>query len=130
MNMRVPAENTVPRRGDGLLPYRYPKDSVGSTYYLDLASRTLNNPLPENEAIAEQGRILYANFCSPCHGGAGGGDGPVGKVYKGVPNFSAGRYAEMTEGHIFHVITHGQGRMWPYASQVAPNRPLEDYSLC
>jgi mono/diheme cytochrome c family protein len=120
MNMRVPAENTVPRRGDGLLPYRYPKDSVGSTYYLDLAARTLKNPLPETEDIAEQGRILYANFCVPCHGGAGAGDGPVGMVYKGVPNFSGGRYAEMTEGHVFHVITHGQGRMWPYASQIAP----------
>lgn len=119
MNMRVPAENTVPRKGGGFLPYRYPKDSAGSTYYLELAS-TLKNPLPEEEAIEAQGRVLYTNFCSPCHGGAGAGDGPVGEVYKGVPNFSAGRYAEMTEGHVFHVITHGQGRMWPYASQIAP----------
>lgn len=120
MNMRIPPENTVKRNGEGMLPYRYPKDSVGSTYYLDLAAANLKNPLPETEAITEQGRILYNNFCSPCHGGAGGGDGPVGKVYKGVPNFAGGRYAEMTEGHIYHVIVHGQGRMWPYASQVAP----------
>ena len=120
MNMRVPPENTVPRRVEGMLPYRYPKDTLGSTYYLDLASTTLKNPLPETEDVMEQGRILYANFCVPCHGGAGQGDGPVGKVYKGVPNFSAGRYAEMTEGYVFHVITHGQGRMWPYASQIAP----------
>lgn len=120
MNMRVPAENTVPRKAGGSLPYRYPKDSAGSTYYLDLAARALKNPLPETEEIAADGRILYANFCSPCHGGAGAGDGPVGEVYKGIPNFAVGRYAEMTEGHIFHVITHGQGRMWPYASQLEP----------
>ena len=118
MTMRLPAENSVPR--NGYLPYRYPKDSVGSTYYLELAARTLHNPLPADEEIEAQGRILYANFCSPCHGGAGAGDGPVGEVYKGIPNFSAGRYAEMTEGHVYHVITHGQGRMWPYASQIAP----------
>ncbi len=118
MTMREPAENTVKRAGS--LPYRYPKDTAGSTYYLDLAAQTLRNPLPENEEILAGGRLLYDNFCSPCHGGAGAGDGPVGEVYKGVPNFSAGRYAEMTEGHIFHVITHGQGRMWPYASQVDP----------
>ena len=120
MTMRVPAENTVKRSDANSLPYRYPKDTAGGTYYLDLASQTLRNPLPDNEEILAQGRILYANFCSPCHGGAGAGDGPVGEVYKGIPNFSAGRYAEMTEGHIFHVITHGQGRMWPYASQVDP----------
>lgn len=120
MNMRVPAENTVKRTETGELPYRFPKDTLGSTYYLDLAATTLKNPLPDTEEIAAEGRVLYANFCAPCHGGAGAGDGPVGLVYKGVPNFSAGRYAEMTEGHVFHVITHGQGRMWPYASQVAP----------
>ena len=121
MNMRVPPENTVKRTSEGLLPYRYPKDTLGSTYYLDLAAATLENPLPEDvESVLEQGRVLYGNFCAPCHGGSGAGDGPVGKVYKGIPSFSAGRYAEMTEGHIFHVITHGQGRMWPYAAQIAP----------
>lgn len=120
MNMRKPAENTVSRSAEGMLPYRYPKDTLGSTYYLDLAAATLENPLPASEDVLDDGRVLYANFCAPCHGGAGAGDGPVGLVYKGVPNFSAGRYAEMTEGHVFHVITHGQGRMWPYASQVAP----------
>lgn len=120
MTMREPAENTVKRGPGVLLPYRLEKDTAGSTYNLDLAARTLKNPLPESEEIEAQGRVLYTNFCAPCHGGAGAGDGPVGAVYKGVPNFSGGRYAEMTEGHVFHVITHGQGRMWPYASQVAP----------
>ena len=120
MTMRLPPENSVRRTGDGMLPYRIPKDTAGSTYYLELAGRTLENPLPEIEPVLEQGRVLYATYCAPCHGGAGAGDGPVGEVYKGIPNFSAGRYAEMTEGYIFHVITHGQGRMWPYASQIAP----------
>ena len=26
----------------------------------------------------------------------------------------------MNDGHIFHVITYGKGRMWPHASQVNP----------
>lgn len=120
MNMRVPAENTVPRSSGEMLPYRYPKDTAGSTYYLDLAAANLVNPLPETEEITTEGRVLYTNFCSPCHGGAGKGDGPVGEVYKGIPDYSQGRYREMTEGHVFHVITHGQGRMWPHGSQVAP----------
>ncbi|MBD0260336.1 MAG: cytochrome c, partial [Cytophagales bacterium] len=48
------------------------------------------------------------------------GDGPVGKVYKGVPNYSVGRYKEMNDGHIFHVITYGRGRMWPHGTQILP----------
>lgn len=120
MTMRVPPENTVKRTPMALLPYRLEKDTAGSTYNLDLASNILVNPLPETEALTAEGRILYSNFCAPCHGGAGKGDGAVGQVYKGIPDFSVGKYADLSEGHIFHVITHGQGRMWPYASQVAP----------
>lgn len=120
MTMRQPVENTVKRTSSNMLPYRYPKDSAGSTHYLELASQNLRNPLPEDEAVLDQGRLMYNNFCAPCHGGSGKGDGPVGEIYRGIPDYSQGRYKEMTEGHIFHVITHGQGRMWPHGSQVAP----------
>ena len=126
MNVRIPAANTIRRNTDHysagghfetnpelVLPYKIPADS------LEYASRVLKNPLEATDDVVGQGQVLYATFCYPCHGGNGLGDGPVGKVYKGVPAFNAGRYKEMTEGHIFHVITYGQGRMNPYASQVS-----------
>ena len=115
MNMRVPPANTVRRSAmDGVaaLPYRVPADSLA------YASANLENPLDSAAAVVQGGMLLYNSFCSPCHGGAGQGDGLVGKVYLGVPAFNKGVYANMTEGHIFHVITHGKGRMYPYASQI------------
>lgn len=123
MTMREPAENTVKRSFGGALPITIPADSVGSTYWLNYASENLKSPYAnagteEAEAVLQEGTLLYAKFCTPCHGGAGQGDGPVGQVFKGVPSFTTGRYVSMTEGHVFHVITHGRGRMASYASQL------------
>lgn len=121
MTMRVPAPNTVPRNENGYLPVNIPADTLGSTYWLDYAAANLTNPLDtasDAEAILQEGQALYSRFCFPCHGGAGEGDGPVGQVILGVPSFASGRVQNVSEGHIFHVITHGKGRMGSYASQV------------
>lgn len=114
MNMRQPPENTVSRNRYGLLPYNIPKDSLA------MAERLLKNPLPDNESVLEEGRILYGRFCSHCHGGAGAGDGLVGQVYLGVTAYNSAAVKDIGEGHIFHVITHGKGRMQPHASLLEP----------
>lgn len=118
MTMRVPPANTIKRNIGYKLPYRIPKDTIGSTYYLDSAARTLTNPLDSTEAIVQEGQSLYLVWCAHCHGGSGKGDGAVGQRYLGIPNYSVGRYKTLTGGHIFHVITHGLNRMGPHASQI------------
>lgn len=119
MNMRHPAENTVPRNVQGYLPFRMPKDTAGGEYYLNKAAVSLINPVPETEQIIGEGQVLYTNFCYPCHGTEGAGDGPVGLVYKGVANLNQGRLIEVPDGYIFYVITHGKGRMWPHDKQIS-----------
>ena len=126
LNMRDPVAGTVSRAnydtrfgtGDSakvdLMVYNIPKDSIG------IAERTLTNPVPLNEKTLAEGKVLYERYCQHCHGATGAGDGTVGKVYKGVPNYKADAYKTMSDGHIFHVITHGKGRMWPHGSQVDP----------
>jgi mono/diheme cytochrome c family protein len=96
-----------------VLMYTLHKDS------LDQADAIMN-PLPATADVVEQGKHLYLGFCAPCHGPEGDGKGKVGEVYGGVPNYQARGYADLTQGHIFHVITHGKGRMWPHKSQVDP----------
>jgi cytochrome c5 len=127
LNMRMPAAGTVARpnyhtsfgTGDStttrdLMIYNISKDSIA------IAERTLTNPIPETEKTLEEGKLLYERYCTHCHGEGGKGDGLVGKVYKGVPSYSADAYKTMNDGHIFHVITHGKGRMWPHGSQMTP----------
>jgi len=129
MNMREPVEGTVKRqnyvRATGqifasdtanLLIYELHKDSIA------LASRILKNPIPLDSAgqVLAEGKHLYTNFCSPCHGAEGKGDGKVGVMYKGVANLTGGAIKSVSEGHIFHTITHGRNRMWAHKSQINP----------
>jgi len=123
-NLWYPVTGTVARRnyqtdfGTGatqdLMVYNLPKDSI------EVAERTLKNPVPLTEQSLADGKELYIRYCQHCHGEGGKGDGTVGKVYKGVPSYSASGYKDMNSGHIYHVITHGKGRMWPHGSQVNP----------
>lgn len=113
MTMREPAPNSVKRSAKGYLPYRIPKDSI------ELAARTLVNPLDSSAAVVDQGKQLYIRFCSHCHGVNGLQPGLVGEKFGGVPPYNAITIKDKPEGHIFHVITHGIRRMGPHASQLS-----------
>ena len=110
MTMREPVENTV-RRGSSL-PYRLPKDS------LEL-SASVKSPIDDSEDVLKEAKVLYDRYCVHCHGEKGMGDGSVGKVYKGVTAYNSRAVKDKPEGHIFHVITHGKGRMWGHGSQIS-----------
>lgn len=114
MNMRELPANTVPRTKNGWLPYRIGKDS------LEFAARTLKNPLDSTAAILGEGKVLYETYCDHCHGPKGAGDGKVADKYAGVPNYKSDALKNISEGHIFHVITHGKNLMWAHGSQLLP----------
>ena len=113
LNMRTPAMGTIAR---GKLAYynHIPKDDI------DAAAAQLRNPLVANAANLEDGKVLYARFCAPCHGAEGQGDGLVGQKFKGVANLNQDRLKTVPLGHIYHVITNGRGRMMPHGTQVNP----------
>ena len=113
MNMREPAPNTVKRNSRGWLPYRIPKENI------ELAE-SMKNPLDSTAAVIANGKALYTMYCQHCHGAKGMGDGKVADKYAGVANLTGDAYKTITEGHIFHVITHGKGLMGAHGSQVSP----------
>lgn len=113
MNMREPAPNTVKRNAQGWLPYRIPKES------LDLAE-SMKSPLDSTAAVIASGKAMYTTYCQHCHGAKGQGDGKVADKYPGVANLTGDAYKTISEGHIFHVITHGKGLMGAHGSQVSP----------
>lgn len=109
MTMRKPVAGTV-RRGK-FLPYRIHKDSLE-------AAAKVKSPYVDSDEILSEGKVLYSRYCQHCHGAKGQGDGLVGKIFKGVPVYSSAALKDLSEGHIFHVITHGKGRMGAHGSQV------------
>jgi mono/diheme cytochrome c family protein len=115
MNMREPVANTVPRTKDGSLPYRL------KAFELEEAAK-IQNPLPLTPEVVAQGKVLYNQYCIACHGANGEGDGKAGEVLGGVANLKGGAYINLPEGHIFHVIMKGKGRMGAHGSQIPQER--------
>ncbi len=103
----------------GLTAFRYaatPEDA-------ERAGRELTNPFGADDAPArERGAVVFARYCTPCHGADGEGHGLA--VQRGMlppPSLMAERAAKMADGQMFHVLTKGQGNMASYAVQVAPD---------
>jgi cytochrome c len=125
--MRYPVKGTISRRNyktafvqddssvvNDLMIYDIDKNSLSA------AETSLSNPIPWSEKTEDEGKVLYERNCQHCHGASGAGDGKVAAKYKGVPNYASDAYKNMNSGHIFHVITHGKGRMWAHGAQVSP----------
>lgn len=83
------------------------------------AGRELHNPFKQAPDNLRRGAQVYGNFCLPCHGPQGLGDGSVTK--KGVPSppsLPGGKTAALPDGRMFHIITYGQGKMPPHSAQI------------
>lgn len=93
------------------------------------ASANLKNPFKVNIGTLEEGKSLYVNMCSHCHGYQGQGDGSIVKLEKfpAPPSYSKGTSSrggamkDLTDGKIFHTITNGWGLMGPHKYQLTPN---------
>jgi mono/diheme cytochrome c family protein len=76
-------------------------------------------PVDLSRELLLRGRARYDIYCTPCHGGAGMGDGIV--VKKGLlppPSFHDDRIRAMPVGQIFDVISRGVRNMPPYGPQI------------
>ena len=89
------------------------------------------NPLDSSAAVLADGKVLYETYCKHCHGAKGEGDGKValgvtidgvqkGQV-AGVANLRGDALKNISEGHIFHVITMGKGLMGSHGGQINPD---------
>ena len=109
--MRTPPPETVPV---SFSPYAF-HDAP------DQAAK-LGNPVPINEETLTYGQIAYETTCVVCHGPNGQGDGYVvgEQKYPLPPSLTTQRAPKFTDGQIYHIITHGQARMWSYKSQLYP----------
>lgn len=115
-----PVEGTVPV---GFTKFAYENNIDGYTK----AGAELVNPFANDTLALAEGKKLYTNFCSHCHGAQGKGDGSIvaaGK-FPPPPSYSTGTSSrggamkDLTDGKIFHTITYGVNLMGPHASQIS-----------
>lgn len=99
-----------------LMPYPYPNTLEG----YEQAGLALKSPLVTSLAHAEEGKVIYDQMCSQCHGEKGAGDGALSRNghIEGIPSYSD-KLKDLPEGKMFHTLTYGKGLMGSHASQLS-----------
>ena len=112
--LQTPVAGTIPR---GYLPLHFsptPEGAVRAGDFLLSSAR-----LDDAQTIA-RGKVVFSNFCTPCHGATGKGDGlVVQRGYPAPPSLYADNARRIKDGQIFHILTYGQKNMPAYASQLS-----------
>lgn len=101
------------------------------SYTLSEADTALRNPLDATTENIRRGREAFADFCAPCHGSGGRGDGPVindtGEHPRRMPalptaNLLSDRARGLTDGYIYGMITNGRGIYMPSYRRIPRHR--------
>lgn len=112
IGMRVPPDNTAPV---GFTPYKFKGNVDGGAQN---PNPLVGNLSPE---VLKVGQKYFETNCATCHGQTGTAN-PDGNVVKLMalkpPSLLSDKIRGWPDGHIYHVITEGQGVMGPYASHV------------
>ena len=120
---QLPPANTTPIGFDKAA--EYPNTPEG----YQAASTGLKNPMAVTIPTLLEGKALYVSMCSHCHGYEGKGDGSIVNLQKfpAPPSYSTGTSSrggamkDLTDGKIFHTITHGVNLMGPHKYQLTPD---------
>jgi mono/diheme cytochrome c family protein len=105
--------------------YAYQDDPLNTGCAPGTTNYVATNPLPVTGDLLRRGQEQFDIYCTPCHGGLGDGNGITKKlgVMPAVANLHDQRIVDLTDGEIFHTITHGKGVMGAYGPlMVAPDR--------
>jgi mono/diheme cytochrome c family protein len=108
---RPPAAGTVPMGGE------LPIDRA-------VAEQMLRNPIA-GAAPSETGRALYASYCSPCHGAAGVGNGPVARFFVPPGDLTSAAVQQHGDGWIYATVTNGTARMPRQGPELSPHERWE-----
>lgn len=110
---RTPVPGTMPIDGE-------------RTYDLLAADAALTSPIAGTDAELARGAELFGQFCTPCHGPAGAGDGPVVGPNRipDIPllNLRTVLARSYSDGYIWGLITNGRGLMPAYRRIPAQDR--------
>jgi mono/diheme cytochrome c family protein len=71
--------------------------------------KVAKNPVPASPENIKKGQTMFKRFCTPCHGPAGKGDGPVAHYWTQLPKdlSDPARQDRLTDGEIFWKLSRG-----------------------
>lgn len=113
-----PVKGTVPRE---MIPYDFEKTPENKK----LAGVEYQNPIKPTKENLDEGKRLYAIYCTTCHGNKGDGKGFLytsGKYPFPPASLLTEKVQNVPDGETFHVISVGIGVMGAHNSQLTPQQ--------
>ncbi len=81
--------------------------------------KSMKNPLANDQASVNKGKMVYMKHCRSCHGNAGLGDGPKAARLKTFPgDFSSAEFQAQTDGEIMYKSIFGRDEMPNYETKI------------
>ncbi len=109
--MLTPPEGTLSR---DFVPYPIAADQGP-------AAKNLANPYLPTAEVLKRGQKYFNINCAVCHGNDGNAaNGYVAKQFTGVLSLNGPNLNLLSDGEIYHIVTHGRGRMPNYRAQLLP----------
>lgn len=85
----------------------------------------LRPPQPFDAAAERRGKILFARYCTPCHGPEAKGNGPVSAKFPPAPNLRYASICKRTDGFLYGTLTAG-GKAMPSMREGTSSRDRWD----
>ncbi len=87
----------------------------GNDWVAPASADKIENPVKGDEGAIKEGKILFKQMCSICHGDKGKGDGIAGAALTPKPtNFTTEKMQGQTDGAIYWKMTEGRAPMAAY----------------
>lgn len=124
MASRLPVEGTVARSNAiyndyDRMPYPYPNTPEG----YEAAGANIKSPLEKSADNMVEGKRLYENYCTHCHGATGQGDGLVAQNNgPKPPAYNSDQLKDLAEGKMYHSVHWGKNMMGSHSSQLTPTQ--------
>ncbi len=93
----------------------------------DFAGKT--NPVANDAAAIEAGKVIYTDNCATCHGDSGKGDGPGGASLSPKPGNLVSLLPAKQDDFVYWVISEGGAATGKSASMVAWNGTLSEEEI-
>jgi mono/diheme cytochrome c family protein len=108
--MMAPPDGTISR---DFVPYQIDAADFASAAKID-------NPLSPTADVLKSGQQAFNIYCAVCHGNDGDSNknSYVGYKFSGILPLNSSALLRLTDGELYHIITHGRGRMPNYRAQI------------
>lgn len=81
--------------------------------------KKMENPLANDKASINKGKMVYMKHCRSCHGNTGLGDGPKAARLKTFPgDFTSAEFQAQSDGELFYKSIIGRDEMPNYEKKI------------